>query len=237
MRMFLTILVCLAGLTLIMAGAAYAQPPENAPAPPPPATVPEAAPPPQPPQKMPGALPREQGKMRGRSDKPMDEDTRILLEEVMIARMSQELALDDEQTILMVRRFNQFRDQMREMRKHRAQIANEIKAVIKQNKEDAAIEEKLSALTGLDEKIIQTRIEAFNVVASGLTPWQRAKLYLFISEFENDVRGLMQKAREQRRLKDGTGPGAMGPKDPAGKGSNGFPGKGRGARGPGGTEN
>ncbi|HPO15802.1 MAG TPA: hypothetical protein PLI09_20335 [Candidatus Hydrogenedentes bacterium] len=238
MKTLATALLCLAGLTLLMAGIACAQPPQNAPAPPPPLpeNAPEIAPPP-PPHALPGRLPEERGKMRWRGEKSMDADTRALLEEVMIARMSQELALDDEQTVLMVRRFSQFRDQLREMRKQRAEMAKELKALIKQNKEDASIEEKLNALTTIDEKIIQARVEAFNNAAADLTPWQRAKLYLFISEFENEIRGIMQKAREQRYLQDGMGPGAMSPKGPAGKGPSGLPGKGRSGRGQGGSEN
>ncbi len=217
---------------LVVLAAASAQPPETASAPPSPpsAVTPEAAPPPVPPENPPDGPPGERGK-RWRGEKTLDADTRALLEEVMIARMSQELALDDEQTVLMVRRFSQFRDQMRELRKQRAVLAKEMQALTRQDQGGNEMDGKLKTLIDIDEKIFQARLDAFHAVSADLTGWQRAKLYLFIAEFENEVRGLMQKARDQKRMRNGLGPdaGAQGE-----KGTSGFRSQGRGGRGQGG---
>jgi len=55
-----------------------------------------------------------------------DPATRELLAQVMIARMSRELALDDEQTVLLVRRFSEFREQVRERQRQRAEMARDL---------------------------------------------------------------------------------------------------------------
>jgi len=221
-----------AGFALAMASV-QAQPPKSTPAPPPPpVNTPEAASLAPLPDEMPGGAPGERGK-RWRGEKNLDADTRALLEEVMIARMSQELALDDEQTVLMVRRFSQFREQMRELRKQRAELAKEMQALVRQD-QGGGIDEKLKTLMDIDAKIVQARLEAFRAVSADLTAWQRAKLYLFIAEFENEVRGLMQKAREQKRMRNGWGAGPVDSGGQGEKGPAGFHGKGRGGRGQGG---
>ncbi len=173
------------------------EPPGAAPASPPLPPMPPA--PPQPPER-----PKQAKKSAAE-----DPATRRLMEDMMIARFSQELGLNDEQTVLLVRKFNVFRVQLSDMRKQRAVLAREIKELLEKNKDDTAIDVKVQELTGLDLKLAQARVDSFKEASADLAPWQRAKLYLFASEFENELRGLVQKARERRRMMEG--PPSMGP--------------------------
>lgn len=125
-------------------------------------------------------------------------DARELLEQVMMARLSKELALDEQQSITLVRRFADFREQMREWRIERSKALHELKETIRNAQDEAAVTAQLEALRERDARILQMRSELFEEVSSEFTPWQRAKLYIFLSEFENDMRRMVQKARDHR---------------------------------------
>lgn len=168
-------------------------------APPPAPETPQAAPIPAPPLPEPPAPgPERPGKAKKKPSE--DPAMRRMMEDMMIARLSQELGLSDEQTVLLVRKFNQFRSDAANLRKQRAELTRELKALVEKDKEDSAIEAKTQELGALDLKIAQARLDAFKESSAGLAPWQRAKLYIFASEFENEVRGLVQKARERRHM-------------------------------------
>ncbi len=130
-------------------------------------------------------------------------EVRQLLEEVMIARISKELALNDEQTVLIVRRFAEFRDKGREARMQRKKLVDEMKAAVLAPENGAVVEEKLKAILALDTQIAQNRTAAFEVMAEGLTPQQRGKLYLFLADFEGDLRRMVQNAKEGGVAREG----------------------------------
>lgn len=182
MRYAILAVLCVLGLF------AAAQAPENAVAPP---AAPEAAP-----QNPPPAGPGP-----GRA---MNESTRELLEQVMVARLSKELTLDDEQTVLLVRAVSEFRDQMADLRRQRMQLSNELKGLVKEGKDNDAIEAKLQVLISHDEKTAVARRDLFERASAGLTPWQRAKLYLFMGDFEGEIKRLLKKAQDRvSNMRDG----------------------------------
>ena len=55
------------------------------------------------------------------------QDSRKLLEEVLMARLTHELALDEEQTVLMVRRLAEYRETMAALRRERAQLVRALR--------------------------------------------------------------------------------------------------------------
>ncbi|HEX71944.1 MAG TPA: hypothetical protein ENN65_01335, partial [Candidatus Hydrogenedentes bacterium] len=154
----------------------------------------------------PGPIHQPPGELRHprrprRPDLGPDAEVRELLQQVMIARVSEELALNDEQTVMMVRRFSEFRDQMRELMQHRGELVQGLERMLREGAEGPALEERLGAITGLDMEISQARLRIFEQAGEGLTPWQRAKLYLFVSDFESEMRALVQQAREYKRMR------------------------------------
>ena len=147
--------------------------------------------------------PEGRGMQRPRLREPVPEPaTRELLEQVMIARLSRDLGLNDEQTVLLVRRISGFRDEMQELRRHQNEKMREMRLLLRDNADDAAIAECLGALRHLEEKTFEMRREAFRLAERELAPKQQAKLFLFLGEFEEDMRRLVQQARE-RRITDG----------------------------------
>lgn len=130
-------------------------------------------------------------------------EVRQLIEEVMIARITKDLALNDEQTILIVRRFAEYRDKAREARQQRKKLVDEMKEALRTTENPAPVEEKLKAILALDTQIAQNRTQAFETMATSLTPQQRGKLYLFLADFENELRRMVQSAKEGGTPKPG----------------------------------
>jgi hypothetical protein len=173
-----------------------------------------------------GQPPRD-GEREWRGRGPMPElggpdgmDPRELLEQVMMARISKDLRLDDEQTVILVRQFTEHRDEMRQMHHRRMELLRELRGVLNEGGEsEAELEARLEALQAHEDAMHAARGAFFERAAEGLTVRQRAGLYVFIHEFEGDMRRLMQRARERHRdADDEARPGRPGPPQFRGRG-------------------
>ena len=128
---------------------------------------------------------------------PPDAKTRELLEQVMMARLSKELELSEEQTVILVRKFTEYREQARELRKKRYELLRQLQTQLKENKEDAGIAAKLEEIKQQDDSITQARRDLFTRASEGLAIWQQARLYVFMDEFESELRRVVQRAKEK----------------------------------------
>ena len=121
-----------------------------------------------------------------------------MVETVMMAKLSTRLGLSDEQALKLVRSRSKFREDTQKLRKHRAEAAKALEAALKANPPDnAEVGAKLNALLTLDGKIASLQRQGFEAMGKNLSVVQRAKLYLFINEFENDMRQLINRARQR----------------------------------------
>ncbi len=136
--------------------------------------------------------------LRGPGERGPDAKTRDLLEKVMMARVSEELSLDDGQTVVLVRRFGEIRGQLAELRRERKVTQRQLAEAVKEGQDGAGIEAKLNAVLAADIAESQARQDLLAYVGEGLTAWQRAKLYLFIVDFEADIRRMLMRAQERR---------------------------------------
>jgi Sec-independent protein translocase protein TatA len=133
----------------------------------------------------------------GPNGRMMNEETRELLEQVLVARISRDLALDDEQTVLLVRRFAEFRERLGELYRERGRRLRELKQAVRDNTSEENIAALLNELMAIDDRITAARREAMQLSEMDLTAWQRAKLYIFLGDFEGDMRQLLQRARQR----------------------------------------
>ena len=122
-----------------------------------------------------------------------------LVQTLIIARLSEELGLNDEQTVLLVRRLKEFREQTTELKKKRQELIEGLKKSIAAGEGDKVIEEKLNALTANDTEAVEQKRAMIDKVGADLTVTQRAKLYVALSDFEQDMRRMIQRAREEAR--------------------------------------
>ncbi len=125
-------------------------------------------------------------------------ESRKLLEEVLMARLTRELALDEEQTVLMVRHLAEFRDKMAALRRERMVLSRNLRQAVREGKDEEAIAKVLEEVVAHEAKAAEARREIIDFDGFELTTWQKAKLYLFIVDFENDMRRLLKQAQERR---------------------------------------
>ncbi len=137
-----------------------------------------------------------------------------LVMDVLTVRLARELALNDEQTILMAKRFTDYRAQLEAFKKERQELTKTLRSSVSAKEPDAQIETKLEALTAQDAKIAEYKKSLYDSASAGLSTAQRAKLYVFLSDFENDMRKLIQKAREKSGQRPNRLGGPPAPEDP-----------------------
>lgn len=136
------------------------------------------------------------GETPGREERSTE--SRKLLEEVLMARLTRELALDEEQTVLMVRHLAEFRDNMAALRRERMVLSRNLRQAVREGKDEEAIAKVLEEVVAHEEKAAEARREIVDFDGFELTTWQKAKLYLFIVDFESDMRRLLKQAQERR---------------------------------------
>ncbi|MCC6144919.1 MAG: hypothetical protein IT368_14025 [Candidatus Hydrogenedentes bacterium] len=134
---------------------------------------------------------------------------REVLEKVLIARLSEDLALDDAQTVLLVRRYTEVRDKLAELRQKRADLMRQLREAVDSNNDNAKLTGLLEELQSIDGEMARTKEAAFDAMAADLTPWQRARVYIFFSEFENQMRRWLVEVRRERADKRGAGEGRL----------------------------
>jgi hypothetical protein len=139
---------------------------------------------------------KDERQAKDQSDEWKDQEIREMITTVMMARMSRELELTDEQTVVMVRDFADLRDTLSRLSDERHEVIETLRDKVDNGAPDAEIEPLLSTLMAVDEERDAVRRETFEKAGAGLTISQRAKLYIFVQDFEWHMRKLIMKARE-----------------------------------------
>lgn len=127
-----------------------------------------------------------------------DRDVHELVGMLWIKRISERLALTDEEAVIFMQRHNKFQEQVKELHHERRTLLKDLRDTLRKGDSDDVIVEKLDKLVAIDGEIADLRQHAFEEVGEGLTMTQRAKLYVGMSEFEEEMRGLVRRAREHR---------------------------------------
>jgi len=133
-----------------------------------------------------------------RGDERHAPEMQELVETVMAARLAKALDLSDEETVVMVRRFSEFKEQMRGFKARRQELMKALKMGLREKAPDERLEAALGELMKHDAEVEEYKRGAYDKACAGLSVAQRATLYVFLGEFEADIRQLIQKARARR---------------------------------------
>ncbi len=164
----------------VITGVALAQPPEPSDAPPPHMERPDGPPP------------------------PPDPENRAMLEQVLVTRLSRRLGLNDEQSVILMRRFSELREQQEALRRKRMEILHGLRGVLRLEEDEAALKRLMGALAETDKELAAGERGAREALRDmDLNIWQQAKLELFLSEFEGDMRRLVQQVHGGRPMPPG----------------------------------
>jgi hypothetical protein len=133
-------------------------------------------------------------------------DAREMVEMVMMVRLSRELELTEEETVLLVRRMTEFREELGKLnRKRRSLSANLRELTNGENAEsdDEAIQLALKDLKKSDQRINNAKLEMHEKLSEGLDANQQGRLYFFLEDFEENMRHMVQRVRDRRRAMEG----------------------------------
>ena len=130
-------------------------------------------------------------------------DIRSLVETVRMVKLSRELGLTDEQTVVLVRQYNEARENGGRVQRERHELMRELRALVSANAPDGEIEQKLGQLIAKDREAHALRLDAFEKASVPLAPAQQARLYLFMGDFDKRMRTLIETARRQLREQRG----------------------------------
>lgn len=125
-------------------------------------------------------------------------DSRKLLEEVLMARLTRELALDESQTVLLMRHMVEYRDRMIALRRERAEKMRDLRQAVRESKDEAHIAGLLEGVVAINQKYSVARDDILNFNGFELTTWQKARLLLFLNDFEGDMKRLLRRAQERK---------------------------------------
>lgn len=146
-----------------------------------------------------------------------DKDAREMVEVVMMVRLSRELELTEEETVLLVRRMSEIRGEMEQLHRKRRSLLSKLRPVTQGKSADVdaeTIRKSLEDLKALDQRINAVRLDMHEKLSEGLNEHQQARLYLFLQDFEENMRRMVQRVRERSQALEG---GRMG-RDGAGRG-------------------
>jgi hypothetical protein len=126
-------------------------------------------------------------------------DPRQTVETVMMVRLTEELQLNDEQTVVMVRRLRELREDLVALKRERGVHVRALKQALEEQAPDAAISASLDTLLAHDRRLETFKQDKLAMLSEGLTASQRARLYVFLNEFEDDMRQLVNRAQERAK--------------------------------------
>ncbi len=137
----------------------------------------------------------------------MREENREMMEQVIASRLSQNLGLTDEQSIVFMRRFGELGKQQRQLRMERQKVIRELRKVTKQENDEKALNHLLGQLEDLNRRGIESEDAIRGAFKDmDLNIWQKAKVELFLIDFQDQMRRIVQQARNKRGPAEGLGP-------------------------------
>lgn len=127
------------------------------------------------------------------------EENRDMMQQVMVSRLTRDLGLNDEQSLLVMRRFGELGEQQRELRRKRMAVIQKLRPVLKRQQNEEALKQLMNELEGIKRESAaseQTLRKAFEDM--NLDIWQKAKVELFLNDFESQMRRIVQQAQGRR---------------------------------------
>lgn len=131
-------------------------------------------------------------------NRPMRGPAGERVEQLKKLRMQEALALDEETSIRFFARYNEHQDELRSAGKKRADVIDDLQALVKKNAPASEIEAKLKAVVAAEREVIDLRQKFVEKLGDILTTHQVARYVVFERNFNQDLRELMRESAQQR---------------------------------------
>lgn len=125
-----------------------------------------------------------------------DIEARELVAMVLMVRLKKAMDLTDEQTLKLVQDVGKYKDQLHQMKWQIGSSRQELRLALKSGASDAAIEQMLEGLLMQEEAIAELISTLVTEAQKDVSVAQAAKLYLFVDDFEQDMRRLIYRAQQ-----------------------------------------
>jgi len=124
-----------------------------------------------------------------------------LIQSYMLIRIKKTLDLTDVQTLHLMKRIGVYKEKLPRLKFHKALLISQLRLRLSESASEVSIQENLTLLLENDQKTVETLRSMITEAGEELVATQRAKLYLFVGDFEQDIRRMAQHA--QRMNQDG----------------------------------
>ncbi len=131
-----------------------------------------------------------------------ERDIRELVDLVMKVRLTRLLELSDEEAVRVIRIISDRIDRIHMLKWERGAVYYFLREDLKEGAPEEQVEKHLDAATALDVEIAELFRDMIQAMTPHLTTTQRARLFLFGSDFETEIKKLIQQAEDmsaQRR--------------------------------------
>ena len=144
-----------------------------------------------------------------------DSDLHAMVEAILMLRLSQALELSDEQILALTKRVGTYKDQLHEMKWQIGASRADLRDAVRQGKPEPIVEKHLEDCLMQEEAIADLLRKMVTECRRDLSTEHAAKLYLFVGDFEDEMRRLVQRAvksatmkqtRERERVERAVGP-------------------------------
>jgi len=125
-------------------------------------------------------------------------DVRELVNMVMTIRLAKRLGLTDEQTLLCARRVGSHKDELLTLKGNRARTTHHLRGILNGDAPEEAVTKQLEKLLNLEHEIAALTGKLVKEAEKDFDVSQTAKLYLFLGDFDNDMRRLIRRAQRLR---------------------------------------
>jgi hypothetical protein len=131
-------------------------------------------------------------------ERPMRGPAGERVEQLKKLRMQEALALDEETSIRFFARYNEHQEELRSAGKKRAEVIDDLQALVKKNAPESEVDAKLKVVVTAEREVIDVRQKFVEKLGDILTKHQIARYVVFERNFNQDLRELMRESAQQR---------------------------------------
>jgi hypothetical protein len=134
------------------------------------------------------------------SELGMDEqEVYKLIQSYMLVRLKDSLDLTDIQTVNLMKRIGDYKERLPRLKFYKGLLIAKLRILLKNSAPDKSVQNTLTELLDNEEKTVETLHNMITQAADDLTVAQRAKLYLFVGDFEEDIRRMAHHAQRMNQ--------------------------------------
>ena len=111
-----------------------------------------------------------------------------LIQSYMLVRIKRTLDLTDVQTLNLMKRVGKYKDQLTRLKFNEGLLVSQLRMLLSTSSTEASIQESLTQLLDNEQKTVATLLSMVTEAGDELSVAQRAQLYLFVGDFEEDIR-------------------------------------------------